>query len=214
MTDWFDYLTPAEQTQLIEGELHGAIARASYVEGYRRITHTTPMILEAIKAFNERGDSEDVNFWSEHLVEEMGHDHVMYDDLCEIFGDTNSADRALEICPLSPPSAAMLSYFDWQVRRGNPHILMALRLFLEAFLSSMGEASDNIHQIIGPDGTKTLALHQELDEDHVGPCIGYLESRVDAADADAMHWSMNFIKDSLIDAQLWISRRVLAGHVV
>jgi hypothetical protein len=206
---WESQLAPEIREALSQDAQSQALTRLCYVEGYWRICETTPLLLSAIDAFNRQGELALMTFWSEHLLEEMGHDQLMYEDLCRLYGGPNEADAVLKAHPISPASAALVGYFHWQVKGHNPHLLMMLRLFMETFMVEMHDTARTIKMRLGPEATRTLDLHREADVDHVTPCLSYLDAHFSPAALPTLLWTLDFITTCLIESQLWVATQML-----
>ena len=213
VTAWESQLAPELREVLAEESQSEELARLCYVEGYWRICETTPLLLSAIDAFNRQGELALMTFWSEHLLEEMGHDQLMYEDLCRLYGGSNEADAILKAHPISPASAALVGYFHWQVKHHNPHLLMMLRLFMETFMVEMHDTARTIKMRLGPEATRTLDLHREADVDHVTPCLSYLDEHFSPAALPTLLWTLDFITTCLIESQLWVATHMLNPSV-
>jgi hypothetical protein len=193
-------LTPAQNKRMMQ---------LSYIEGYWRIRQTTPLILQAIRSLTLHDQHKAANFWIEHLSEEASHDNVMLDDLYKILGGKAAAEATLKSHPMTPPSAALIGYFDWQTRHGNPHLLIAFRDFLENFL--VGMTNDQVSSInsLATD-LQTLDMHRELDTDHVTECRAYTEQHFQQEDTGQLVWTTHFIGHCLRDSQIWAAKMAQA----
>lgn len=208
---WIDNFSEEERRRLAIPEIALQVDRAAYVDGWRRIRRTTPMILRAIERFDARGDEDAVAFWVDHLDDEIGHDKVMRDDLLRMFGSEANLDAVLAARPMSPPSVALVGYFEWQVGHGEPDLLIVLRLYLEWFFATMSPAArEGVHALIDG-GSRTLEIHAEADQHHLAPCFDYLERRLADA-AAAVQWSLDFVALCLNEAQTWTAAKVLGEH--
>lgn len=211
MTRWVGALPPAALARLRRPEARRELARRSYVDAYWRVREATPLILAAVAALTERGEREAAGFWSRHLGEELGHDLIQYRDLTAVYGGPKRADAALAALPISPPSAAIVGYFHWQVRHGNPHLLMVYRYFLELFMVEMPAHAAFFRRELGRRATRTVTVHRSLDRGHVKACGAYLDRHFRRDDLDALRWSADFIGARLVESQLWIASRLLAA---
>jgi len=206
---WDTALTPAQSAAVASGHVRRALMLRSFVDGYWRIRRTEPMIELAIDTFERRGDRRSAAFWRAHVAEEAGHDHVMLADIERIVGGPAARDAVLEGCPITPPSAALVGYFEWQVRHNDPHLLIVLRYFLETFFARIDDAAATaVHEQVNG-GSATLALHREADADHVEPCREYIDRSFTRAAIPSLLWSVDFVALSLRRSQSWAASAVL-----
>jgi hypothetical protein len=210
--DWERALPARHGTALATPAVRRALMVRSFVDGYWRIRRTEPMIELAAAAFERRGDTANAAFWRGHVAEEAGHDAVMRADIERLAGGPAACDELLRRCPITPPSAALLGYFEWQIRHNDPHLLIVLRYFLESFFAGLDEtAAAGVHAYFDG-GSATLAQHREADADHVEPCRRYIAANFMPAALPALQWSVDFVAVSLCDSQLWNASAVLAEH--
>lgn len=206
LLDWEENLAPTQRKKLRITAVREEHCKLVYLDSFYRLRQTTPLILAAIQRFNadplEKAATE---YWSRHLIDEVNHDKVMLSDLREAFGDTKRLAAALAENPITPPSAALLGYFQWQVSHGNPHFLMLFRFYLEWFAANhqalLGEFSENLKRR----GTRTIELHAELDPHHSSDCAKYVDQHLGEASPALLRWHTDFIVDHLIQGQLWIA---------
>ncbi|RQR61348.1 hypothetical protein DIE18_12620 [Burkholderia sp. Bp9125] len=166
------------------------------------------MIIKTIERFEALKEDDLARFWIAHLGEEAFHDRVMRQDLDRLFGSSADARAALQDWPISPPSAALVGYYEWQVLHGNPHLLAVLRLFLEWYFSTMSDnVAARVHSMIEC-GSRVLAIHRESDVDHVRPCFEYVERNCETI-WPMVAWSLGFTADCLRESQLWAAKQVL-----
>jgi hypothetical protein len=210
LTDWTSFLSDRHRALLEDQTKRVELSRLSLIEGYWRIRQTTPLILEAISATNALGDVEAARFWSEHLVEELGHDRMMYADLCAHFDGAAQVEEALARYPISPPSMALVGYFHWAVRNGRPDFLAVLRLFLEMYIPRIASLVSTQGARLGTPLT-TLQHHTGADGDHASTCRDYIDARFGTHDLPVLLWTIRFVTRCLIDAQLWATRLLLAS---
>ncbi|MCP5058195.1 MAG: hypothetical protein GY937_15935 [bacterium] len=206
---WDEQIPPAQHALLLAEPAAREWARQSLIESYWRMCETTRLILAAVQALDTRGDIESARFWSAHIDEELGHDRVFYKDVCAQYGSVEAGEAALAKFPPSPATAALLGYFRWQVERGNPHLLMVLRFFLESFLVVELDEMERFERSLGNIGLETLRTHREHDLDHVKPCGPYLDAHFEPSDIPTIVWSSDFITTCLIESQTWVATRVL-----
>ncbi len=211
LTHWVSLLPEPARQYLWTDSANLELSRLSLVEGYWRIRETTPLILAAIATANRAGDLSVSQFWGSHLQEELGHDQMMYVDLCAHFQSPSAAAAALSRHPASPASAALLGYFHWQVRYGKSDLLAILRWFLEVYVQQVGGLIAAQGDRLGVAFT-TLDSHREADSIHAVACRHFLDERLESADMSLVIWTIKFIADRLIDAQLWIVDRLLEQH--
>lgn len=212
MLAWPDAFAADERARLADPAIAETLDGLAYVDGWRRIQRTTPMILAAIARFDAAGDGDSARFWIAHLDEEHGHDRMMRDDLLRIYGSEAELERVLAANPITPPSAALVGYFEWQVAHGDPHVLIALRLLLEHIFATMGEDERARADLVVAGGSQTLALHHEADQMHVTVCADYVTRHFTDRDAARLIWSLDFAALMLSDAQVWIASRVLGSR--
>jgi hypothetical protein len=207
--NWVASFSDAARGEMAAPELQQEIGRLAFIDGYHRIRQTSPLILAAIRTLDGRGDHDNSRFWVHHLEEEYGHDAIMRRDIVAMFGDEDVAERALAQTSITPPSAALIGFFDWQVRRNNPHLLILLRLFLETSMAELTEEkADAVHRMF-PAGSELIRVHRDADQDHVGECYGYLDRNFADADLATLVWGLDFIALCLNDGQSWIAAQVL-----
>lgn len=209
MLAWPAGLNANAQARLAEPAIAGALDGLAYIDGWRRIQRTTPMILAAIARFDAIGDGESTAFWIEHLDEEHGHDRLMRDDLLRIYDSEARLRSMLDVNPITPPSAALVGYFEWQVAQGDPHLLIALRMLLEHIFATMDEGERARANAVVDGGSQTLALHHEADQEHVQVCAAYIARNFTDADEARLIWSLDYAALMLSDAQMWIASEVL-----
>ena len=204
MDGWMARL-PHERQALLATE-HGAqqLTRLCFIDGYLRIRRTLPLILHAIERLDTLGRREEAAFWIDHLRDEAFHDEVMRDDLTRMYGGADAASAVLRQSCITPPSAALLGYFEWQVTFGNPGLLIALRLFLEWYVGGMEDRrADHLHALV-EGGSRILSTHRELDQDHVRPCAAYVRAYCGGYLRE-VHWSIEFVGRCLRDGQLYLA---------
>lgn len=179
------------------------ITQLTFIDGYWRIRETTRLILQAIDTLSSRNEHAAAQFWIKHLSEEYAHDVDMLQDLVRIFGSEEAVVQELTQHPASPPITAISSFFDWHTRRGNPHLLILLRDFLENFVTKM--RPEHVHQIhkIAAGRASVLALHQELDTEHVLECVAYIDRYFQLHQAGELLWIVHFIGACIRDLQTW-----------
>ena len=198
-----------EQKQLMDPGLLREIGQLSYIDGYFRIRQTTPLILAAAKNLDERFDHDSSRFWIRHLEEEYGHDAVMRSDIITMIGDESRAIKLIEATSITPPSVALVGFFDWQVRHNNPHLLILLRLFLETFVVSLDEKQVAGINELFPTGSGTLRVHRDADQDHVADCYAYIDQKFILNDIPTLIWILDYIALCLRESQSWIAAHAL-----
>jgi hypothetical protein len=184
------------------------ITRLSYVDGYLRIRRTTPMILRAIERLDALKRRQEAAFWIEHLGEEAFHDRVMRADLSRLFGGSRAASAQLRKHGITPPSAALLGYFEWQVSLGNPSLLIAIRLFLEWYISELESWRVSRVDKLVDGGSAIMRTHRELDADHMTPCLAYVSRHCRNCETE-VRWSVEFVGRCLRDAHLYIAEGLI-----
>ena len=200
---WVQDLPPETQVSLQQAGRLARITQLTFIDGYWRIRETTRLILQAIDALSSRDEHTAAAFWIKHLSEESAHDAVMLQDLARIFGSEAAAQQELANHPVSPPAAAISGFFDWQTRHGNPHLLIVLRDFLENFVTEMRpEHVQQVHQLVDS-GTEVLALHQELDTEHVLACAAYIDEHFQLHQVGELLWVVHFIGACIRESQTW-----------
>jgi len=209
VVNWAEQVKP-EYSNLVNDEAVSLeIVRQPYVDGYWRIQQTTPLILATLKRHNEQQDMSSMRFWSEHLLEEMGHDLIMYKDLIQIYGSEEELAKVLDKQAISAPSAAIIGYFKWQVEYNNPHLLIILRFFLETYFDNIEESQEiDMKNSLGSHSVETLTMHKEEDHEHVKACFDYVDEHFTKADMAEMVWSINLIATCLLESQIMIANRV------
>lgn len=200
---WAEELPPALRESLQQPGRLQRVTQLTFIDGYWRIRETTRLILQAIDTLSSRDEHAAAQFWIKHLSEESAHDAVMLQDLGRIFGGAEAAALALAEHPMSPPTAAISGFFDWQTRRGNPHLLIVLRDFLENFVTEMRpEHVGQIHQLV-EGGAEVLALHQALDTEHVLECAAYIDQYIQPNQVGELVWIVHFIGACIRESQAW-----------
>ncbi len=188
-----------------------ALMLEGYIDGYFRIRETTPLILLTIEAFNRRKAYAPARFWTRNLKEEFAHDEVAHRDLLRLHGDSAEAlAHVLDSRSISPPCAAMLGYFEWQIRKGDPHYFMVYKLFLEQHAVEAHEGIATMIKVLGQENTRCLAMHQELDQGHLAECTKYIDRYFDPARLADYLWAIDFIGDCLTQSQVWNALRLLS----
>lgn len=191
------------------------ITQLTFIDGYWRIRETTRLILQAIDTLSSRNEYAAAQFWIKHLSEEYAHDVDMLQDLARIFGSEEAASQELTHHPASPPITAISGFFDWHTRHGNPHLLILLRDFLENFVTEMRpEHVQQIHNIAAGRAS-VLALHQELDTEHVLECVSYIDRYFQPHQAGELSWIVHFIGARIRDVQIWSAKvaAIEAGEI-
>jgi hypothetical protein len=207
--NWTSALTQDERVNIASDATRDVITRHAYIDGYWRIRRTSSMILRAIERLDHMGEDKAAKFWIEHLSEEALHDREMLEDLTRMFGDAKAVRAVLAATPISPPGAAMVGYFEWQVLNGNPHLLIALRLFQEWFFTQMEDVDVSHVNNLLDGGSTILRTHRELDGDHVKPCFGYIDQHC-ADVVSELDWSLDFTANCLRNSQVWAARKVMS----
>ncbi len=203
LANWQTNLSVQEQMQLTSSKKRFNQIKFSYLDAYYRICHTTPLILETITALHWKEEHDAIQFWTEHLQEEVSHDKIMKKDLIFIFG----SEKKIMLQPtITPPSSALLGYFYWQAYKGNPHLLILFRLFLEYSMSHFKHSIANIAKTLSHRATKSLKLHTELDSEHSHECLIYIDSYFHSDDIPNLKSLITFISQQLIESQIWITR--------
>ena len=206
---WTSTFPNDARARLAEPALQREIARLSFIDGYHRIRQTTPLILAAIATLDQRQDHDRARCWVKHLDEEYGHDTSMRRDIVAMLGDEIRTVQMLAQTSITPPSAALIGFFEWQVRNNNPHLLILLRLFFETFMAELPEESAAaIHELV-PGGSEVVRLHREEDQNHVGGCYDYLDRNFTEHDLPTLIWTLDFIALCLTEAQSWIAAQAL-----
>jgi hypothetical protein len=207
--NWVTTFPEAALAQLGQPTSQQEVGRLAFIDGYHRIRQTSPLILAAIQTLDRRLDHDNSRFWVHHLAEEYGHDAAMRRDIVAMIGDESEATRILDATAITPPSAAMIGFFDWQVRHGNPHLLVVLRLFLETVMAELddGQAAA-VHELF-PGGSEVIRLHRDADHDHVGECYDYVDRNFAESDLPTLIWAVDFIALCLNEGNSWICAQVL-----
>jgi hypothetical protein len=208
MSTWIDRFPEPAQAALKAPEAAAELTRRSYVDGYLRIRETTPLILHAIDRFNALRKRREAEFWIGHLSEECFHDQLMRKDLVNMLGGAGPAAAVLRKARITPPSAALLGYFEWQVAVGDPTQLIALRLFLEWYLSGIEKWRVAHVNALVPGGSQIMLTHQQLDEGHCAECFDYAE-RFCRGNPVELDWSILFVGRCLADAHAFLARDLL-----
>jgi hypothetical protein len=206
---WVSSFSEGARAQMAAPELRQEIGLISAIDGYHRIRQTTPLIVAAIQTLDARQEHDDARFWVHHLAEEYGHDAVMRRDIVAMIGDEEQASQVLARTSITPPSAALVGFFEWQVRHDDPHLLILLRLFLETFMSGLDDEKAAAIHALYPGGSETVRLHRDADQDHVGECRAYLDRHFTDDDLPTLVWVLDFIALCLNDSQSWIAAQVL-----
>lgn len=205
---WPERLSVAARRRLAEPGMLREVSRRSYIDAYWRVCETTPLILATVGALNRARDHEAAGFWAEHLGEELGHDRIHREDLARMYGQAD-LEAVLARQPMTPPSVAVIAYFRSHIERGEPHMLMVYRLFLELFTANMKDGGRELRQRLGEDASRAVELHCELDVGHVGPCEAYIDRHFVAADLDRLLWTVGYVRECLVQSQLYLARPIL-----
>lgn len=204
ITNWMDDVPEERRALLGTDAMAQALTRAAFIDGYLRIRRTLPLILKAVERLDALGRRKEAAFWIDHLKEEAFHDEVMRADLDRLLGGARAATVVLRKARITPPSAAMLGYFEWQTTLGNPGLLIAMRLFLEWYVAGLEEwRVAEVHAVV-EGGSQIMLTHRELDQDHVRPCADYVRKYCGACEAE-VYWSVEFVGRCLRDAQLFLA---------
>jgi len=210
LLSWETRLERTRQAKLRNPDIRKGHALRVYLDSFYRLKETSPLILAAVQRLNsDPREQGAVRFWSEHLLEEVNHDKIMTQDLVLLFGNKNALKIAMQKQAITPPSAVLVGYFHWQVRAGNPHLLMIFRFYLEWFASNHQRLLEEFSQNLKHRGTKTLSLHAELDPHHAKECAHYVDEHLSALTPEELSWHVKFIVEQLIEGQLWLARTIL-----
>jgi len=208
MLNWMDGFSSDAKEILRTEVMTAEITRLSYIDGYARIKRTTPMILAAIERLNLLRRPSEARFWIEHLGEEAFHDRVMRSDLTQLLGGSRKAAAILKQRLITPPSVVLLGYFEWHIEHGNPSLLIALRLFLEWYVSGIETWRTTRLDRMVPGGSRIIATHTSLDKDHVRPCLTYIGRYCQHCRKELM-WSIEFVGRCLREAQAYLAASAL-----
>lgn len=209
LANWASTFSPATLAELAQPELQQDLGRLGFIDGYHRIRQTSPLILAAIETLDRRRDHDNARFWVHHLEEEYGHDAAMRRDIEAMIGDASEAAQILDATSITPPSAALIGFFDWQIRHNNPHLLILLRLFLETVMAELDDDKAAAAHKLFPNGSEVIRLHRDADQDHVGECYEYLDRNFAERELAGMIWAIDFIALCLNEGSSWISAQVL-----
>jgi hypothetical protein len=201
-------------SELAQPAMQRKVGELAFIDGYHRIRQTSPLILAAIRTLDRRRDHESARFWVRHLDEEYGHDAVMRRDLAALIGDEEDVTLVLDETSITPPGAALIGFFDWQVRHNNPHFLIVLRLFLETTMAELDESKAAAVHALFPGGSEVIRLHRDADQDHVEACYAYLDRNFTEADLPGLMWAIDFVALCLNEISSWISAQVLGANSV
>ena len=207
--NWASTFSEPARATIARPEIRREIGRLTFIDSYHRIRQTTPLILAAVQALDARFDHDNARFWAHHLEEEYGHDAVMRRDIVAMLGDERRATEALREASITPPSVALIGFFEWQVRHNNPHLLIFLRLFLERLTTELGDTQvAAVHDLI-PGGSEVVRLHREEDHGHAAECSDYADRNFRSEDLATAVWVVDFIALCLNEAQSWVAAHVL-----
>jgi hypothetical protein len=207
--NWVATFPEAALAQLGQPDAQREVGRLAFIDGYHRIRQTSPLIMAAIQTLDRGRDHDNSRFWVHHLAEEYGHDAAMRRDIVAMTGDESEATRILDATAITPPSAAMVGFFDWQVRHGNPHLLIVLRLFLETVMAELDDGkAAAVHELL-PGGSEVIRLHRDADQDHVGACYDYLDQNFTESELPTLIWAVDYIALCLNEGNSWICAQVL-----
>lgn len=202
VTNWMDGLPEAQRVAFATSTAAASLIRLSYVDGYLRIKRTVPLILRAIERLDGLDRKAEAAFWIDHLKEEAFHDEVMRADLVRLLGGEQETAAALGRARITPPSAALLGYFEWQVALGDPALLIAMRLFLEWYVAELEDWRVADVNALVEGGSRIMLTHKELDQDHVRPCTGYIAEHCRGCLPELL-WSIEFAGRCLGEAHLF-----------
>jgi hypothetical protein len=207
--DWPSSFSDAARGRMAAPELQQELGQFFFIDGYHRIRQTSPLILSAIRTLDRRRDHDNSRFWVHHLKEEHGHDAAIRRDIVAMIGEEGQACQILAQTSITPPSAALIGFFHWQVRHNDPHLLILLRLFLETLMAELDDDKAAAVHALFPAGSEVIRLHRDADQDHVGECYAYLDKNFTETDLATLVWTLDFIALCLNDAQSWIAAQVL-----
>jgi hypothetical protein len=207
--NWVAAFPEAALVQLAQPALQREVGQLAFIDGYHRIRQTSPLILAAIQTLDRRHDHDNSRFWVHHLGEEYGHDAAMRRDIVAMTGDETAAAQILDATAITPPSAALIGFFDWQVRHGNPHLLIVLRLFLETVMAELDDDQAAAAHELLPGGSEVIRLHRDADQDHVGECYDYLDQNFTESELPTLIWAVDYIALCLNEGNSWICAQVL-----
>jgi hypothetical protein len=202
---WGDGLDPEERAALDDG----ALRRMCFLDTFWRMQETTPLIEATERGLRRRGEEAAAEAWAAHRADEAGHDHIVRADVSRLFGGEAAAAAALAAHPMAPPTAAMVAYFHWQAERGDPHTVMALRLFEELFVAEHPALWAQNHAAFAAQGVQTFKVHEEADAGHAADCVAYLDTLLPATSLPALLWSVDFVAACLAESHLWAARATL-----
>jgi pyrroloquinoline quinone (PQQ) biosynthesis protein C len=173
---------------IIQGCLRGEVSLPSYVaflrEAYHHVRHTVPL-MRACKARLPQGREWLVGPLDEYVVEEIGHDEWILDDLRACGVDAEAVRH-------SAPGVAtelMVSYAYDLIARGNPLGFFGMVHVLEGTSVALAlQAADQIQKSLGlPDAAFSyLRSHGTLDREHVAHFQHLMDDVDDAADQAAI----------------------------
>ncbi len=207
---WPQTLSVAQRTAFESADSARRVMLEGYIDGYFRIRQTTPLILLTVDVLNAARQHAPARLWGRYLQEEFAHDEVARGDLLRLHGSSESAlALALEARTISPPCAAMLGYFEWQVRKGDPHLLMIYKAFLEQHAVESKDSLHRLVEVLGKENTRCIAMHQELDEGHLDECAEYIDRHFNESRLEEYFWAIDFMGDCLTQSQLWTAKKVL-----
>jgi hypothetical protein len=205
---WMERFPDTAKAELQTPATTQELTRLSYVDGYFRIKHTTPLILRVIGRLDGLHRRREAQFWIDHLSQEAFHDELMRRDLSGLLGGPKSAAAILRKSSITLPSAALLGYFDWQIANGNPSLLIALRLFLESFIAQLEDWRVAEVDALVKDGSRILLTHKTLDADHRAECLSYVSDFCGDCVAE-VSWSIEFAGRCLAEAHACLAERLL-----
>jgi acyl-CoA synthetase (AMP-forming)/AMP-acid ligase II/pyrroloquinoline quinone (PQQ) biosynthesis protein C len=174
--------------QLIAG-LTGQISRADYVayltQAYHHVRHTVPLMVEARRRLEERGDRLLVEALDDYIVEETGHEEWILDDIAAAGGDRRAAAASAP----APATQAMVDHAYRMVRSGNPAAFFGMVFVLEGTSVAMAtNGAAAVQQRLGLPKTafRYLNSHGALDQDHMKFFEALMNRVEDAADQAAI----------------------------
>ena len=155
--------------QLIAG-LTGQISRADYIayltQAFHHVRHTVPLMVEARAELAKRGNQTLVEALDDYVLEEMGHEDWILDDIRAAGGNA----AAVVLSEPSTATKAMVDHAYKVIRSGNPAAFFGMVFVLEGTsvaMASNGAAAVQRRLGLPKSAFRYLYSHGSLDQDHM-----------------------------------------------
>lgn len=209
MFGWGSVLDEEKRALLLEPEVAEEVNKLSYLDYWQRVDGTASLMLKVIGRFNRLGDIESARFWIESLDEELGNDARVREDVIRAFGSEVAFEHALGVTPATPPTLALLGYFEAQATIGDPRLLIVLQLLQKWHAVTMEKILRDGVEILWPKGSLGQTPQTETEKAAFGTCKSYIDANFEESDLATLLWSIDFSGLSLRESQAWIASGVI-----